>query len=211
MLALALWLFNASNIDVNLQNHFFDFEQNSWLVDEHEPVKKFIFYNFPKVFLGAVIIFCGILAFKAKDTQRQKYVLILLGLILIPLIAGNIKKFTDVYCPKQLEIYDGKFPYVKTFQSYPENFVQEKSGQCFPAGHCVTGFAFFILFFALKQKRNRIFGLIFAFTFGWILGFYQMIKGAHFLGDTVISMLVCFLLAAIISKIYTARLQKIQN
>jgi membrane-associated PAP2 superfamily phosphatase len=40
------------------------------------------------------------------------------------------------------------------------------------------------------------------FIFGWILGFYQMAKGAHFFGDTLVSMLLCFLVAAMIARFY---------
>jgi membrane-associated PAP2 superfamily phosphatase len=43
---------------------------------------------------------------------------------------------------------------------------------------------------------------------GWILGFYQILKGAHFVSDTILAMLLCLLLAQIIAKIYR---QKIIN
>jgi len=211
LILLSLWFFDASNIDVVIQNYLFDFEKDTWLVNEHDKMGKFIFYNFPKALYGLIALCCAYKAYRSSGKERRKFMLILLGLIIIPAIAGNIKKFTNIYCPKQLEIYNGTNPYVKILHSYPQDFVQAKTGKCFPAGHCVAGFSFFILFFALEKKRNRILGLIGAFLSGWILGFYQMIKGAHFLGDTVVAMLLCFLLAAIISRIYYSRLQKISD
>jgi membrane-associated PAP2 superfamily phosphatase len=209
ILAVLLGFFNYSDIDIFLQNHFFDFEKKTWMVDKHEVVTKFIFYQLPKFSLGCLIVFClaaSILGFKKKSdffhSNRHHFLLTLLGYILIPLIAGNIKKFTNIYCPYQLEIYDGNYPYVKILEKYPADFVQLRRGKCFPAGHAITGFSLFILFFSLKKKSHKIFAGLTALTLGWILGFYQITKGAHFLSDTVITMLVCFLLAAIIDGIY---------
>ncbi len=211
LIALSLWVFDASNFDIYLQNHLFDFANNSWAIDEREPIKKFIFYNFPKILFGVIVIFCGFKALQNKNGQRQKFIAIAAGLLLISLISGNIKKFTNIYCPNQLEIYNGSYPYVKILHQYPENFIQEKSGKCFPAGHCITGFAFFILFFVLDKKRNRIFGLVGALSAGWILGLYQMLKGAHFFSDTFVSMLICFLLANLIGLFYQTRHQRKSN
>jgi len=209
LMALALCAIQYSDFDIKIQNHFFDSLNKTWLVDRNEPIKKFIFYKFPKILFGFVVTFClvaAVLGFKKKSAflfeNRHKFLLIFLGLALIPLIAGNVKKFTNVYCPTQLEIYGGQFPYVKIFDKYPSGFKQIKRAQCFPAGHSVTGFAFFILFFALEKKSHRLFGLALALALGWIMALYQMFKGVHFFGDSLVSMLLCFLLAAVIGRIY---------
>lgn len=228
LIILALCLFHYSDIDVQIQNHLFDFDKKTWLIDRDEPVKKFIFYIFPKVIFGVAIVFflvAAVLGFKNKSEyffqNRHKFLLIFLGLALIPLIAGNIKKFTNIYCPNQLSIYNGSYVYTKILETNhninlkasPDVFQKEpvKRGQCFPAGHPVTGFALFILFFALEKKSLRIFGFCSAMLLGWITGLYQMAKGAHFLGDTVVAMLVCFLLAAAIARIYEVQLAKRSN
>lgn len=222
LICLALWFTQNHDFDLTLQKYFFDSTTKTWLIDEsREPIKTFIFYLFPKIIFGVlafVLLACTLIAFKRKNRKndffsrnRQTFSLILLGLILIPLIAGNVKKFTNIYCPKQLEIYNGSYPYVKIFDSYPAEFVQNKKGQCFPAGHCVTGFALFILFFALRKKSHKFFALAASLTAGWTLGVYQMAKGAHFFSDTFVAMLLCFLLAALITRIYDARLQKISD
>jgi hypothetical protein len=212
LMALSLCLINYSNIDLVIQDYFFDFTQKSWIVDKDEMIKKFIFYQFPKILLGLTIITLAVfsfLGFKKKSPfftkNRHRFFLIFLGLCLIPLIAGNIKKFTNVYCPNQLEYYGGGKPYVKIFDHYPSGFYQEKKGKCFPAGHAVTGFSLLILFFALAKKTHRIYGLCAGLALGFIMGIYQMAKGVHFFGDTLISMLVCFLLAALIARIYECK------
>jgi membrane-associated PAP2 superfamily phosphatase len=224
---MALCLINYTNFDLNIQKYFFDFESKKWLIDKNEPVKKFIFYQFPKILFGVILIAClssAIIGFRRNTfcvrhpelvsgsstsiapnfftKNRHKILLIFFGLAFVPLIVGNIKKFTNVYCPMQLEIYGEKYPYVRIFDHYPADFLQPKKAKCFPAGHSVTGFSLFILFFALTKKRSKIYGLFSGFIFGWILGFYQMAKGAHFFGDTLVSMLLCFLVAALIARLY---------
>jgi membrane-associated PAP2 superfamily phosphatase len=207
MLCASLCFFNYSNFDLKFQAILFDWENKTWLFDRNEPIKKFFFYNLPKVLFGAGIV---LLFVNYLRLRNPRHLLILLGLIFIPLIAGNIKKFTNVYCPNQLEIYGGKYPYVKIFDSYPLDFAPEKPGQCFPAGHCVTGFALMILFFAFAEKKSRFFGLFAGIISGWVLGFYQIARGAHFFGDTFVSMILCFLLAALIYKFFY-RFLKLQN
>jgi len=214
LLIMALAVFNYSNFDVQIQNYLFDFQSKSWFFDSSEPVKKFIFYIFPKILLGVAIVaiaICAALGFQNKSQflfeNRHKFLLIFLGFTLIPATVGNIKKFTNVYCPTQLEIYGGHYPHIKIFEKYPAEFHQEKKAQCFPAGHPVTGFALFILFFAFKKKSYKILGLFSAFVLGWVLGFYQMAKGAHFFGHNFVSMLACFLMAALIARAYKACVQ----
>ncbi len=208
LIAASLWLINFTDIDTEIQKYLFDFENKTWLFNKNEPVKKFIFYIFPKIALGVAIVFCLVASYLSSVEKKRIFLLIFLGLSLIPLIAGNIKKFTNIYCPDQLEIYNGDKPYVRIFESYPADFQQTKKGQCFPAGHPTTGFSLFILFFALPTKRQQIFGLTSAVTLGWITGFYQMAKGAHFFGDTLVTMLVCFLIAAITARAFNLKLAK---
>lgn len=204
---LLLLFFQISNIDVILQNYLFNFENKTWLISRADSIKKFIFYQFPKIALGLLIAWnlAALTIFKKKNFN-QKYrgqlILLFLGITLIPLIAGNIKKFTNIYCPDQLEIYDGSYPYVKIFDQYPANFKQIKKGQCFPAGHAITGFCLMILFFIFENKTRRYLSLIFSIVLGLILGFYQMAKGVHFISDTIIAMTLCFLLATIIAKLF---------
>ncbi len=208
LLVLSLILTQVLDFDIYLQN--FLFVNNTWLIDKDEIVKKIIFYKLPKIFFGVAIAYLlvqSIILYRKRNSKFHAIFLTFLGFALIPLIAGNVKKFTNIYCPNQLEIYGEHKPYVKIFDKYPAGFKQEKKGKCFPAGHAVTGFALFILFFSL-QGNARIYGFGAAMILGWILGFYQMAKGAHFFSDTWVAMLLCFLLAAAIARVYQSFLAK---
>ncbi len=210
LLATGLFIAQNYNFDLAIQNYFFQPKNNSWIIDKDEPIKKFIFYKLPKILLGiAIVILLIILIFNIKNRSKIKYYnkifLTFLGLTLIPLCAGNIKKFTNVYCPNQLEIYGGKYPYVKILDHYPADFKQEKKGKCFPAGHSITGFSLMILFFVFNKFLYRFLALTFAITLGWILGLYQMAKGVHFFSDTMISMICCFIIAALIARCFYSK------
>jgi len=102
-------------------------------------------------------------------------------------------------------------PYVRIFDSYPPDFVQEKRGKCFPAGHAITGFAFYIFCFVCKNRHKALLCFAGVSIFGWILGFYQIAKGAHFLSDTIVAMIICHALAAIITIFCRKFLIKLQT
>lgn len=213
LILLALWFFQVSDVDLKIQNHFYNFTTQTWLIDRNEPVKKLLFYQLPKILLGGLIVIvlitCLIGFLKKKNkfyNYRHQLLLTLIGLSLIPLIAGNVKKFTNIYCPDQLEIYNGNKPYVKIFDHYPQGFVQEKKGQCFPAGHAVTGFSLYILAFVFLNKKLKYLSFFTATIVGWVLGFYQILKGAHFISDTLIAMLLSLLIAQIIKIIFLSKL-----
>lgn len=206
-LVAALYFFQKSDVDLLVQNLLFDFQKQRWLIDRNEFFARLFFYKLPKILLGVAIVSLLTIIVLAKKTGQKtqnyrKILLTFLGLTLIPLTVGNIKKFTNIYCPDQTELYGGNYPYVKILDHYPKDFKQKKRGQCFPAGHAVTGFALFILFFVFEKLSHRFLSLIAAFLCGSALGFYQMAKGVHFLSDTVISMICCFLVAALIAKIF---------
>lgn len=71
------------------------------------------------------------------------------------------------------------------------------SGQCFPAGHATTGFAFVGGFFALRHARPRLarVWLWSALTFGMVLGIGQQLRGAHFMSHTLWTGWLCWMTA----------------
>ena len=104
LIIISLSIFQKTDIDLKIQNNFYNFVDNSWIIDRNEPVKKFIFYQLPKILLGIAIIsslVISIIAFIEKKNKfyhkRYDILLIFIGLSLIPLIAGNVKKFTNIY------------------------------------------------------------------------------------------------------------------
>ena len=204
LLILILSLFEISNLDVYFQNLFF--KDGHWLINaDKNKIIKAIFYDGIKRFtiiIGIIIFISLILSFKVKKLKPYKNRLILsfTSFILIPIIVAGLKQFTNTYCPYQLNIYDGEYPYVKLLEKYPKDFIQEEEGRCFPAGHSTSGFALISLLFLFKKNKKHI--LTIATLLGIIAGTYQTLRGAHFLSHTLFSLISSYIILFTIYSIY---------
>ena len=208
-LCLILGFEHYSNIDIQIENVFFDRENQRWLIYPalHKEL-SFLFYKGLKQVLMVIGIFCFVrllASIKYKDlrTNNRPFLILLLSIIFVPLVVAGAKYFTNVYCPYQLDIYNGAYPFVRIVDAYPANFIQPKPGRCFPAGHATAGFALMALFYCFKSRRNRYIGLSIGIILGWVAGIYQMMRGQHFLSHTIFSMVASFMVIMIINAIVT--------
>lgn len=206
LLLTAVLLFEYyTDADIVLQNYFYDAANRQWMINpEKHKQLGMIFYKGLKNVLIASGIFCLLyLAASLKYPKLQKHrklvSVFLLSVIFVPLIVAGAKYITNVYCPYQLDIYNGSYPFVRIIADYPEGFVQPKPGRCFPAGHATAGFAFMALFYCFQKMQYRIAGLLLGITLGWTAGTYQMMRGQHFLSHTLFSMIASFMVIMLIN------------
>lgn len=207
LLALILLIEKYSDLDIVLQNHFFNHDSNQWLIDSarHNDLSIF-FYKGLKIFAlicGLLCLFYLLASFKITSFKkhRKPILILLLSLIFVPLIVAGAKYITNVYCPYQLEIYNGINPFVRIIDNYPDGFTQLKPGRCFPAGHATAGFAFMALYYCFNNRRKKILGLGFGILLGFTAGIYQMMRGQHFLSHTLFSMVASFMVIMLITHI----------
>ena len=201
----AVCLFESTNIDLALQDYFYLWDSHQWIIDKKDPVLRLFFYSGIKIFIiifGASCFLCWLFSFKIHSfaKYRRFCVLMWLALISVPVTVAVLKNCSNVYTPSQIKRYGGDFPYVKVFERYPPGFKQIKKGKGWPAGHASGGFALMMLYYAFIRKKFRIMGLSIGLTLGWTMGVYQMLKGAHFLSHTVISMSIAWILILIINR-----------
>lgn len=216
LLAAALALEQFTQTDVRLQNIFFDFVNCSWLINKNlNPLLHLLFYTGIKAMIIALsLLVLGIFMTSFKTDRlkpwRKACVLFLLAATLVPLSLAGTKKYTNVYCPAQLNLYCGDKPYIKVFGKYPPDFdkTAHNRGRCFPAGHASGGFALMALFFCFKKKKAKLLGLAVGLGAGWSMGCYQMFRGEHFLSHTLTTMfgawLIILLLEAFMRKLARA-------
>lgn len=196
-----------TNIDIALQNLCFNAEKNQWLINPELHKKlTYFFYDGLKVAMIFSAVACLsnlLISIKKKSLRQYNHfcLIMLLSFILIPALIAGGKAFTNVYCPYQLNIYNGLYPFVRVLENYPADFIQTKVGKCFPAGHATAGFAFLGLFYAFHQYKYRLIGLGIGLSLGWIAGIYQMLRGQHFLSHTLFSMIAALILIVIINQI----------
>lgn len=200
LLGVMLAVFEFTNIDVALQDHFYDFAQQRWLVDAKDPLWRAIFYNGPKyvIILLAVVTLTFALGPSrwgaARGFARRDLWAALLTLISLPVFIGVGKSTTNIFCPAETRRYGGDVPYIKLCEPYPADDRPERKGRCFPAGHASGGFALLGLMWLRRTNAWKFGGIALGLGAGWWMGLYQMAKGAHYLSHTLTTMLVAWIL-----------------
>jgi len=208
-----IFLFEFTNFDLALQDHFCLRGCHQWMIDKRDPILRLIFYTGIKdliIVFGIICFFCCLFSFKVRRLAKYRRfcVLICLSLIIVPGTISILKNISKVYTPSKIRRYGGNCPYVKTFEKYPPGFKQTKRGKGWPAGHASGGFALMMLYYAFTRKKFRIMGLSIGLTLGWTMGLYQMLKGAHYLSHTVITMFIAWIGILIIYRITQLELIK---
>jgi len=206
VLIFTVIFFGTSDIDIVVQDKFFDASTHHWIVDRALEPYKFIFYDGIKklLILFAVSVLLALVFLRNNKTviaYRKGLILIVLSAIFVPLIVGGLKKVTNMPCPKNEIHYGGVYPSTTVWESYPPSFKKCHKICCFPAAHASGGFALLSLFFLFRKRRNRILALVSALTVGWSMGLYKMLIGDHFLSHTVISMILAWLIVLVLQKI----------
>lgn len=206
LLIFVIGFFQFTNIDIMIQNYFYNFQTKSWLIDKDEPILKLFLYDGLKqglIIFGVFILILLIFFRKYEFVKEYKkgLIILLLSSIFVPTIVGSLKAITNTPCPCNIEHFGGEYPDIKVFDKYPEDFIQKSKAKCWPAGHASGGFALMALFFFFKNPRNQFFGLIGAITLGWSMGTYKMLLGDHFLSHTIITMILAWIIILTIVKL----------
>lgn len=199
LLAGVLALFEFTDLDLALQDNFFDFESRRWLVDAKDPSGRLVFYNGPKalvwiIALTALTLAAGPARWRERwQLNRRGLWLGMLVIATVPALAGLGKKHTNVFCPSEIRRYGGDVAYAKLCEPFPADDRPARRGGCFPAGHASGGFALLGLLAVRTTRRWRRGVIALGLGLGWWMGGYQMLKGAHYLSHTLTTMLVAWL------------------
>ena len=204
-LVLSIFIFGVNDIDIKIQDIFFDNSTQTWILDRNLEPYKFIFYDGIKkllIFIAVMILIVSVIFRKTDTIQAYKkgIMVVILSAILVPAVVGGLKKVTNMPCPKNEIHYGGDYPPIKVWEHYSKKSKKCNKICCFPAGHASGGFALFSLFFLFKTRRNKKIALILALTVGWSMGIYKMLIGDHFFSHTVISMIIAWLIILLLEK-----------
>lgn len=205
LLVAVITLFQFSNLDIFVQSFFYNFDTKNWLINKDEPILKFFFYDGIKnlLILFAVIIFFSLIFLRKKELiqeYKKGLIIVLLAAIFVPVIIGSLKAITNTPCPCNIIYFNGTYPDIKVFDTYPKDFIQTSKAKCWPAGHASGGFALMALFFLFKTPINQKRALISALVIAWGMGTYKMLLGDHFLSHSIITMIMAWLIILIIVK-----------
>jgi membrane-associated PAP2 superfamily phosphatase len=212
VLGLTLFaVFEFTDLDLLVQDRFFDFATGTWMVDATAPLPRALFYNGPKyliILLGLTVLTLalGPAAWRNRwGLDRRRLWAVFLAIGIVPALIGQMKGSTNVYCPYEIRRYGGDVPYVKVLERHPTNDRPERCGRCFPAGHASGGFALFALAGLFATRRSQLVGLVVGQALGWWMGAYQMLKGAHYLSHTLITMVLAWIGFLLIQRLVRVR------
>lgn len=182
------WTFHATRIDKRLIDiyydpaaHSFPWHDNAFMENVmHSGLKMVV------VAIGIAVLGAYILSYLVPQLPRQRRRLLWLffGMAGATLLVATIKHNSSMHCPWDLAEYGGYAPFHELFEGLSGNV---SPGRCFPGGHASGGFALFAFYFALRDthRSEARFCLAASVTLGTIMGWSQMMRGAHFLSHTV--------------------------
>ncbi|QKJ86558.1 Phosphatase PAP2 family protein [Paramixta manurensis] len=152
--------------DPSAQN--FPLKDNRWLEwINHRLLKDLVIIG------GVVLLLRGII----KRQPRQILVALLIGIG--PLAVGILKATSAHSCPWSLVEFGGKAISYPLLGHIP---LGSGPGRCFPGGHASSGFSAMALFFLFWPERPKLawFCWSAALALGLLMGFGQVMRGAHF-------------------------------
>lgn len=218
LLAGALALFQFTSLDIWVQDRCYDFSNHRWRIEKQDTLLRILFYTGPKVVIaiaGGLLLLWLLLPVRWRPKPLRQVELpwpkprlwcFLLCLAIVPTTIGLMKRRSDLYCPWSIDRYGGDRPHLHFFDLLPANY-PEDCGRCFPAGHASGGFALLGLAGLANSRRGRWIGFALGMTAGWVMGVYQMLKGAHFLSHTVVTMLIACIIVQIFHWLFTMNIR----
>lgn len=118
-------------------------------------------------------------------------------LALAPLLAAGVvavlKAASHTSCPWDLADFGGVARHLSHWQGWLQG--DGGAGRCFPAGHAGAGFAFAAGYFAWRADAPRLawVWLATAVAAGFVLGWAQQLRGAHFMSHTLWTGWLCWM------------------
>ena len=194
LLAIVLW--DTSGLDLTLAHTMGDLQgfalREHWLLTDvlHTGAKSLAWLLVLALSL-AVAWPVGVL----QSLPMSRRVQLAASALLASAFIALLKVGSHTSCPWDLHDFGG----VARYASHWAGWLQSDggAGQCFPAGHATTGFAFVGGYFALRHDLPRLarVWLCTALVVGLVLGLGQQLRGAHFMSHTLWTGWLCWMTA----------------
>jgi membrane-associated PAP2 superfamily phosphatase len=182
-----IWFYPQTGWDHALIAPYYDAQQGFFL--RNETFLTLIMHDGIKTLL--LIMTAGLLLLWAwswidADLQihRRRIGWIFLGFALSIAAISALKNTSIHACPWDMASYGAYAPDIPLFGSLPNGM---KPGRCFPGGHASGGYALLAFYFGLLtlSKRWAYRSLAAGLVLGTVMGWTQMMRGAHFLSHNL--------------------------
>ncbi|UVE18629.1 phosphatase PAP2 family protein [Pseudomonas sp. LS44] len=186
-LIVLLLIADPTRLDFTIAHLFYS--SDSGFIGRHDTFLEAVLHDRAKqaVILIGVLAIAGLLAsvvFRGGAHLRRPLGYLVLAMGLSTAIVTPLKALTAVQCPWDLRDFGGQETYSALLAERPATL---HPGRCWPGGHASSGFAFFSLFFLLRDRRPRLarVALLGALILGGVFSLARMLQGAHFLSHNL--------------------------
>ena len=208
-----LWIYPKTNLDFDLIAPYFNVDNQTFSLKHdiflnqvmHIGLRNFV------IVIALMTLFLAVFGngFKLSALVRHQLSWAFVGMILSTLAVSILKSQSMHACPWDLTQYGGSSIYYPMLASLPSDKV---GGHCWPGGHASGGFALMAFFFAFRLTYPifAVTSLVSSIMLGLVMGWAQMIRGAHFLSHSLWSAWVVWLVLVILSACCALRKTNIQ-
>jgi membrane-associated PAP2 superfamily phosphatase len=199
--AIAL-VFDATTLDRSLLASYFDRTARDFPL-RHDAFLENVMHTGLKlsvVAVGTAVFMSFLLSFVVLQLEqhRRRLLWTFAGITGSCLLVALLKHQSNLHCPWDLVDYGGYAPFHGLLQRLPAGIAP---GRCFPGGHASAGFALMAFYFGWRDSiyaaRARL-ALAIGLGTGMLMGWTQMMRGAHFLSHNVWSAWVVWSFLAIL-------------
>ncbi len=186
--AFMLWLYPATNLDAILIAPYFDSVSRTFPLSNHWFFEGILHKGLKNcmivVAVGTLLAWLAGFKMERFKPQRQQYLWAFVGMVLATSAVSVLKHHSIHGCPSSLIEYGGALPYLELFANLPTGV---KMGKCFPGGHASGGFALMAFYFAFRDTQPKLayYMLVLGLLLGFVMGWAQMMRGAHFLSHNL--------------------------
>lgn len=131
-----------------------------------------------------IILFSLYLAWRAWRQRDGRLALTVSAMLLATALVSLLKSQSLHACPWELQAYGGTAEYFALFAHAPANTGE---GRCFPGGHASGGFSLMLLYFYYQPRWPQLarYWLAGGLLLGMLMGWGQLMRGAHFLSHNL--------------------------
>jgi membrane-associated PAP2 superfamily phosphatase len=138
------------------------------------------------------------------DRLRLRMRIVALSALTVPLAVSLLKRLSYSHCPWDLVEFGGDEPYIRLLQPLIAGI---PAGHCMPAGHASSALWLVSLavFWLPEHPRKAAMMGAAMLMLGFVIGWIQQLRGAHFLTHTLWSMWIA---CAIVSTMWRVAVRK---
>lgn len=200
LLGFMVLVYPHTDVDASLIAPFYDGShltfplKNNWFIETVMHLwLKYLVIAISLVFLA--LFFLGFVKNKAvwiKKHQRA-FIWTFVSMVACTTIISILKHMSNHSCPWDLTLYGGVQPHLGLFDALP---LGAKAGHCFPGGHASAGFSLMAIYFGFRDSQPGLAktALFTGLVAGLVMGWGQMMRGAHFMSHNVWTGLIVWLL-----------------